>query len=80
VRAGLAAGHEPAHALSLAACFAALGRREEALGALAAAVAVQTSRPGVWSSGESGPERDLHLANDWDILRRDSRFESLFRP
>jgi hypothetical protein len=57
-----------------------LGRKDEALSALAAAVAVQTSRPAAWSSGESAPERDLHLANDWDPLRRDSRFESLFRP
>jgi hypothetical protein len=64
---------DPANAVSLAACAAALGETHAAL----AALEVFTLHPG------PGPDRfglrDIYISNDWDRLRGDPRFESLFK-
>jgi hypothetical protein len=64
---------DPANKLALAACAAALGENEAALAALESFVL----RPLV--PRPDAVLRDVYLANDWDHLRGDPRFESLFR-
>jgi hypothetical protein len=64
---------DPANTLEVAACAAALGETEAALSALERFVL----RP-----VPARPDRllrDIYLANDWDHLRGNPRFESLFR-
>lgn len=68
-----AARADPANALPRAACAAALGETDAALSALESFVL----RPLI-PRGEAAL-RDVYLANDWDHLRGDPRFESLFR-
>ena len=63
----------PANAVARAACAAALGETEAALAALESFVL----RPLFPRSDIA--LRDVYLANDWDHLRGDPRFESLFR-
>jgi hypothetical protein len=63
---------DPANTLAVAACAAALGETEAAVRALE----IFVLRP-----VPLRPERflrDVYLANDWDRLRGDPRFESLF--
>jgi len=66
---------DPVRALSLAACQAALGYRDDALGSLAVAL----GRLGPSSRFLPGPTREIESANDWDTLRTDPRFIRLFR-
>ena len=66
---------DPARALPLAACQAALGWRDDALGSLAVAV----GRLGPSSRFLPGASREIQTANDWDTLRSDPRFARLFR-
>ena len=68
-----AARADPANAVALAACAAALGETEAALAALESFVL----RP-LFPRNDIAL-RDVYLANDWDHLRGDPRFESLFR-
>ncbi len=68
-----AARADPANAVALAACAAALGETDAALAALESFVL----RPLFPRSDIA--LRDVYLANDWDHLRGDPRFESLFR-
>jgi hypothetical protein len=70
-----ASREDPAHAVALAACQAALGYDDEALGSLAVAVL----RLGPSTRLLPAQTRDLRQANDWDVLRGDPRFERLFR-
>ena len=65
---------DPATTLPLATCQAALGNLPEALSLLEAYV----RRQPVEQRLDPYALRDLYLANDWDRLRGDSRFESLF--
>jgi hypothetical protein len=64
---------DPANTIPLAACAAALGETRAAL----AALELLTLHPG------PGPDRfglrDVYVSNDWDRLRGNPRFESLFR-
>jgi hypothetical protein len=64
---------EPTNTVALAICAAALGETDAALRALE----LHALNP-----GPGHPDRfnlrDLYLANDWDRLRGDPRFESLF--
>jgi hypothetical protein len=64
---------DPANTLSLAACAAALGDNDAALAALESF----TLRP-ILPRPDS-VLREVYLSNDWDHLRGDPRFESLFR-
>jgi hypothetical protein len=59
--------------VALAQCAAALGETRAAL----AELEVLALHPGP-GRGERFALRDLYLANDWDRLRGDARFESLF--
>ena len=68
-----AARTDPANAVARAACAAALGETSAALAALESFVL----RPLFPRSDLA--LRDVYLANDWDHLRGDPRFESLFR-
>ena len=68
-----AARADPANAVARAACAAALGETDAALAALESFVL----RPLFPRSDVV--MRDVYLANDWDHLRGDPRFESLFR-
>ena len=68
-----AARVDPANTLARAACAAALGETDAALAALEAFVL----RPLI--PRNDIVLRDVYLANDWDHLRGDPRFESLFR-
>jgi hypothetical protein len=68
-----AARADPANAVARAACAAALGETEAALAALESFVL----RPLFPRSDIA--LRDVYLMNDWDHLRGDRRFESLFR-
>jgi hypothetical protein len=68
-----AARTDPANAVARAACAAALGETDAALAALESFVL----RPLIPRSDIA--LRDVYLANDWDHLRGDDRFESLFR-
>jgi hypothetical protein len=68
-----AARADPANAVARAACAAALGENEAALAALESFVL----RPLIPRSDIA--LRDVYLMNDWDHLRGDRRFESLFR-
>ncbi len=68
-----AARANPANAVARAACAAALGETDAALAALESFVL----RPLFPRSDIV--LRDVYLANDWDHLRGDPRFESLFR-
>jgi hypothetical protein len=68
-----AARVDPANAVARAACAAALGETDAALAALESFVL----RPLFPRSDIA--LRDVFLANDWDHLRGDPRFESLFR-
>jgi len=68
-----AARADPANAVARAACAAALGETDAALAALESFVL----RPPIPRSDIA--LRDVYLANDWDHLRGDPRFESLFR-
>jgi len=64
---------EPSETVAAAACAAALGQRAAALTALERLVLGPTlARPDPYV-------REVYLANDWDRLRGDPRFESLFR-
>ncbi len=67
-----AARADPANAVARAACAAALGENDAALAALESFVL----RPLV-PRGDVAL-RDVYLANDWDHLRGNPRFESLF--
>jgi hypothetical protein len=67
--------HDPDNALPLAVCAAALGEDDTAL----AHLEVYVLRPPPHQA-EPYTLRDLYLANDWDRLRGQPRFESLFRP
>ena len=64
---------DPANAVARAACAAALGETEATLAAMESFVL----RPLIPRSDIA--LRDIYLANDWDHLRGDPRFESLFR-
>jgi hypothetical protein len=64
---------DPATALPRAACAAALGETDAALAALESYVL----RPPV--PRPDSVLRDVYLSNDWDHLRGNPRFESLFR-
>ena len=64
---------DPANALARAACAAALGETDAALAALESFVLRPLIPRGQISL------RDVYLASDWDHLRGDPRFESLFR-
>ena len=68
-----AARTDPANAVARAACAAALGETDAARAALESFVL----RPLFPRSDFA--LRDVYLANDWDRLRGDPRFESLFR-
>ena len=68
-----AARTDPANAVSRAACAAALGETEAALAALESFVL----RP-LFPRNDIAL-REVYLANDWDHLRGNPRFESLFR-
>jgi len=68
-----AARADPANAVARAACAAALGETDAALAALESFVL----RPLIPRSDIA--LRDVYLMNDWDHLRGDRRFESLFR-
>ena len=65
---------DPAATLPLATCQAALGNLPEALTLLESYV----HRQPVEQRIDPFALRDLYLANDWDRLRGDRRFESLF--
>jgi hypothetical protein len=65
---------EPANALPIAICHAALGDLPEALASLESFVLRQPTDQRL----DPFALRDLYLANDWDRLRGDRRFESLF--
>ena len=65
---------DPASTLPLATCQAALGNLPEALTLLESYV----RRQPVEQRLDPFALRDLYLANDWDRLRGDRRFESLF--
>jgi hypothetical protein len=60
---------EPANALAMALCFAALGEGRLALAHLEAHLRQRL---------DPFSQRDLFLANDWDLLRGQRRFENLF--
>jgi hypothetical protein len=62
---------DPANTIALAACAAALGETRAALAALELALL----HPVV---GRVVRDNALYEANDWDRLRGDPRFESLF--
>jgi hypothetical protein len=64
---------DPLNKVALAACAAALGENEAALAALESYVL----RPLV--PRPDNVLREIYLGNDWDHLRGDPRFESLFR-
>ena len=68
-----AARVDPANAVARGACAAALGEADAALAALESFVL----RPLI--PRNDIVLRDVYLANDWDHLRGDPRFESLFR-
>ena len=68
-----AARVDPANTVARAACAAALGETDAALAALESFVL----RPLI--PRNEIVLRDVYLANDWDHLRGDPRFESLFR-
>ena len=68
-----AARADPANALARGACAAALGETDATLAALESFVL----RPLIPRA--EATLRDIYLANDWDHLRGDPRFESLFR-
>jgi hypothetical protein len=64
---------DPANTIGRAVCAAALGETPAALAALESFVLRPVApRP-------EAVLRDVYLANDWDHLRGDPRFESLFR-
>jgi hypothetical protein len=67
---------DPATALPLAICRAALGELPAALAHLEAFVLRQPLEQRI----DPFVLRDLYLANDWDRLRGDRRFENLFAP
>lgn len=60
---------DPANALPMAICAAALGDQASALGYLEAHLRQRI---------DQFTQRDLYLANDWDLLRGQPRFENLF--
>ena len=64
---------DPANTVALAACAAALGETRAAL----AELEIFALHPGPGRTDRFAL-RDLYLANDWDRLRGDPRFESLF--
>jgi len=66
---------DPSNALSLAICQAALGDLPAALTRLESFVQRQPIEQRI----DPFALRDLYLANDWDRLRGDPRFERLFR-
>jgi hypothetical protein len=68
-----AARSDPVNTLMLAACAAALGENAAALAALESFVLRPTN------PRSDAFLRDVYLGNDWDHLRGDPRFESLFR-
>jgi hypothetical protein len=65
--------HDLDNALPLAICAAALGEEDEAMARLEMYVLRPAPRP-----LDPYTLRDLYLANDWDRLRRQPRFETLF--
>jgi hypothetical protein len=72
-RVSEAARDDPGNTLAVAACAAALGDTETALGLLETFVL----RPAPPRADRF--LRDIYLRNDWDRLRGNPRFESLFR-
>ncbi len=64
---------DPGNLVALAACAAALGETRAAL----ATLEILALRPGPGHTERIGL-RDLYINNDWDRLRGDARFESLF--
>jgi hypothetical protein len=64
---------DPANTVALAVCAAALGETRAAL----AELEIVALHPGPGRSDRFAL-RDLYLANDWDRLRGDPKFESLF--
>ncbi|HEY2732109.1 MAG TPA: hypothetical protein VGK52_19340 [Polyangia bacterium] len=67
--------HDLDNALALAICAAALGEDDEALARLEMYVLRPAPHP-----LDPYTLRDLYLANDWDHLRGQPRFETLFGP
>ena len=67
--------HDLDNALALAICAAALGEDDEALARLEMYVLRPSPHP-----LDPYTLRDLYLANDWDHLRGQPRFETLFGP
>jgi len=67
--------HDLDNALPLALCAAALGEDDEAMARLEMYVLRPAPHP-----LDPYTLRDLYLANDWDHLRRQPRFETLFAP
>jgi len=72
-RVSTAQRDDPGSKIALAACAAALGEKEAALAALESYIL----RPLV--PRPDNVLREVYLSNDWDHLRGDPRFESLFR-
>ncbi len=66
---------DPANTLAMAVCAAALDEREAALRTLE----LYVLHPGA-GHPDRATLRDVYLWNDWDRLRGDPRFESLFPP
>jgi hypothetical protein len=64
---------DPANTVALAVCAAALGETRAAI----AELEILALHPGPGRS-DRFQLRDLYLANDWDRLRGDPKFESLF--
>jgi hypothetical protein len=66
---------DPANTLALAVCAAALDERDATLRTLE----LYVLHPGT-GHPDRATLRDVYLWNDWDRLRGDPRFESLFPP
>lgn len=72
---GEGARASPALDLSMATCDAALGDADSAI----ARLELVALNPGGGARVDEAALRDIYIANDWDRLRDDPRFERLFR-